>query len=214
MPVPSTPDNRVRLPASKIDFTNDVGVAGQDHDTYPPPQGQARFDHMRMFLIGLLAQQSSYQEPTQYRDGTPWFDLNTMQLKVRMNNDWRSYAEIIVLEEDAEGTTTLADWFDSVALSLGGLAPEIVFNGSAAADDQDNIGIPESLRVHLYSDSRPFVYKNGQLLDPRNSRLNPGSNPTFVELTGGEKLDAGDTYTVMIRRIPTETWYTASVSVP
>ena len=58
-----------------IDFVADVGIASQDHDNYPPPQGQARFDHMRMAIIALLSQQASFSEPTQYRDGTPWFDL-------------------------------------------------------------------------------------------------------------------------------------------
>lgn len=212
---PTTPDNRVRLPSAKIDFATDVGVASQDHDNYPPPQGQARFDHMRMFLIGLLAQQSSYQEPTEYRDGTPWFDLNTLQLKIRRNAEWQSVAEAIVLEEDIDGnTTSLADWFAAVSASLGSLSPEIVFSGVAGADNQISITIPESLRVYLFTDSRPFVYKNGLLLDPRNSRLDPGSNPTAVDLTGGDELDVGDTFTVMIRRVPNETWYTPNVPVP
>jgi len=215
MATPTTPDNRVRLPAAKIDFSTDVGLASQDHDSYPPPQGQARFDHMRMFLIGLLAQQSSYQEPTQYRDGTPWFDLNTLQIKIRKGSEWVPYADAIALEEDEDGNiTTLADWFAAVSSSLGSLAPEIVFSGTVSADDQTSITIPTSLRTFLYSDSRPFVYKNGLLIDPRNTRLDPGSNPTAVDFTGGEQLDTDDTFTVMIRRIPSETWYTPNVPAP
>jgi|2_EtaG_2_1085320.scaffolds.fasta_scaffold03911_6 hypothetical protein len=212
--MPTTPDNRVRLPAAKIDFATDVGVASQDHDDYPPPQGQARFDHMRMFLIGLLSQQSSFLEPTEFRDGTPWFDLNTLQLKIRLSGAWVSYAEAIVLEEDDDGTTTLADWFNAVSSSLGTLAPEVIFNGTATADSQISITIPESLRIYLFADSRPIVYKNGLLLDPRNSNLDSGSNPTSVGLTGGDELDTGDTFTVMIRRVPNETWYIPNVSVP
>lgn len=212
--MPTLPDNRVRLPAGKIDFDADVGVASQDHDDYPPPQGQARFDHMRMFLIGMLAQQSSYLEPTQYRDGTPWFDLNTLQLKIRISGAWVSYADSIVLEEDGSSTLTLSEWFDSVSSSLGNLAPEIVFNGVSAADNQSSIIIPTSLRSFLFSDSRPIVYKNGLLLDPRNSRLAPGGNPTSVDLTGGDELNTDDKFTVMIRRIPNETWYTPNAPVP
>ena len=49
----SIPDNRLRFSSTKIDFANDVGIASQDHDNYPPPQGQARFDHMRMVVIAL-----------------------------------------------------------------------------------------------------------------------------------------------------------------
>ena len=120
------PDNRIRLSSSKIDFENDVGIASQDHDDYPPPQGQARFDHMRMFLIGVLSQQSSYDEPTQKRDGTPWFDLNTFQLKIWTQNSWQSYASVLALAEDSEGnvTETLATWYSTIADTLSDLSPE------------------------------------------------------------------------------------------
>jgi hypothetical protein len=202
------------LTATKIDFATDVGVAGQDHDEYPPPQGQARFDHMRMFLIGLLSQQSSYLEPTQYRDGTPWFDLNTLQLKIRISGAWVPFADAVVLEEDDTTTLTLSDWFNSVSSSLGNLAPEIVFSGTVTADDQTSVTIPTSLRNSLYSDSRPFVYKNGLLLDPRNSRLAPGGSPTVIDLTGGDELNADDKFTIIIRRIPNDTWYTPNAPVP
>lgn len=210
-----TPDNRIRLPSAKIDFATDVGLASQDHDNYPPPQGQARFDHMRMFLSGLLAQQSSFSEPTQYRDGTPWFDLNTLQLKIRTGGAWVPYANTIALEEDEDGNiTSLADWFNSVSTSLGNLAPEITFSGVCTADNQTTINIPESLRTYLFTDSRTFVYQNGLLLDPRNSRLNPGGSPTSVQLLAGDELNNGDSFIIMIRRIPAETYYTPTVSVP
>jgi len=207
-------DNRVRFPATRIDFINDVGIASQDHDDYPPPGGQARYDHMRMFLIGLLSHQSSTDEPTQYREGTPWFDLNTNQLKIRSGGTWKSYSEVIAVE-DAEGDiTTLSDWFNSVSASLSSLAPEISFSGSSIANNITFITIPTSLRSYLYPDSRPYVYKNGLLLDPRNAQLDSTVNPTSVVLAGGDELDNGDDFTIVMRRVPAETWYVPNVLVP
>ena len=69
------PDNRLRLPAPEIDFVNDVGITGQEHDTYPTADTQARYDWMRMYLQALLAHQSSHLQPINFRTGTTWFDL-------------------------------------------------------------------------------------------------------------------------------------------
>lgn len=206
------PDNRVRFPAAKIDFASDVGVASQDHDDQPSP-GPARYDWMRMYLIGLLSQQSSFDEPTQYRDGTPWFDLNTFTLKIRSNGAWVPLSDAIAVAEDDEGVTTLTEWFSSVSDTLASSAPEVVFNGSSSADGITTITIPESLRAYLYSDSRPFVYINGILTDPRNSRLDPSANPTSVKLSN-VSLSENDTFTIVIHRIPSATFYSSSVSVP
>ena len=92
----TTPDQRIRLPGAKINFSTDVGTTGQDHDTFPAP-GQARYDHMRMYLLGLLSNQASYSEPTQYREGSFWFDLNTLTFKIYVNDSWSSLSETILL---------------------------------------------------------------------------------------------------------------------
>lgn len=208
------PDNRIRLSATKIDFANDFGVTGQDIEDYPPEAGQARFDHMRSVILGLLSQQSSFDEPIQKRDGTPWFDLNNMVLKIWRNSEWQLYSDAIPLAEDGDGNvTTLSDWFASVSESLSSLAQEIVFSGSSSSDSLTLINIPESLRDLLYSDSRPIVYINGLLIDPRNTRLEPSALPTAVKLTD-VTLDSGDEFTVFIRRIPSSSFYTPSVSIP
>lgn len=89
------PDNRLRLQAPAIDFTNNVGITGQDHDNYPAPNQQARYDHLRMYLIALLANQSSYSAPTQYREGTLWFNLNTNELLIMHNGSWTSMLDVI-----------------------------------------------------------------------------------------------------------------------
>lgn len=103
-------DHRIRLPGPRIDFQNDVGLTGQTHDDFPAP-GQARFDHMRMYLIGLLSCQSGQHPPTQYRDGTLWFDQSGEigVLRIRDREAWRSIAEVV---EVAPGIS-LSDWYNS-----------------------------------------------------------------------------------------------------
>lgn len=207
------PDNRIRLPAAKIDFANDVGLSGLNHDSYPQPSGQARYDHMRMFLIGLLAQQASFEEPTEFREGSPWFDLNVMALKIRLGNSWVSYAEAIPLTEpDTDGNiVTLAEWYTAVQGVLTGLSPEVVFSGICNANSVTSITIPESLQSALNSDSRVFLYINGALVNPHNCSL-VGSPPTTISLAG-VVLSNGDTFIVSIRRIGGDTYLPTTVVI-
>lgn len=204
------PDNRIRFPSTKIDFANDVGLASQDHDNYPPPQGQARYDHMRMFLIGLLAQQSSYIEPTEKRDGTPWFDLNTSSLKIWMNGEWHLYSSVISLTSGSE-TVSLQEWFESVYGTLASLAPELFFAGVCTITTSD-IPIPTNLQSKIYSDSRAFVYVNGTLIDPREVQFIGSPTPTTLRLTTIE-LEANDTFVISIRRIQSDTFITPNVTI-
>ena len=208
------PDNRFRLPATKIDFENDVGLTGQDHDLYPAPQGQARYDHMRMAIISLLAQQASYAAPTQYREGSAWFDLNTLTMKIRKGNSWVSYAETIALTEpDSTGQVqTLADWYATASVTLTDLTPEVVFTGQCAANGVGTITIPASLQSSVFVDSRVFLHVNGALVSPLDCSL-IGTPPTSIRLSG-VVLSAGDTFTVSIRRISAATFLTTSIVVP
>jgi hypothetical protein len=208
------PDNRIRFPAPRIDFNTDVGLTGQDHDDYPQPSGQARYDHLRLFLIGLLSQQSSFDEPSQFREGTPWFDLNTSTLKIRSGNAWVPLAQTISLTEpDTEGNVvSLADWYVAVQDLLAGLAPEIVFSGVCNADNITTVEVPETLRSNLAVNSRVFMYINGLLVKPISTSL-IGSPPTTIRLSG-LSLSNGDTFTVIIRRVPATTFYGPNVVVP
>lgn len=188
------PDNRVRFPSGLIDFVNDVGVASQDHDNYPPPQGQARYDHMRMVVIGLLAQQASFDEPTQYRNGTPWFDLNVNMLKIRSDGGWVNYSDVIPLGEvDTDGNyLTLTEWFDITNAALSSIAQEIVFNGTSASDGVTNINIPESLQAFIFNDTRCFFYLNGLLIDPRNCTILSGTTIKLEDIS----LSTNDEFTL------------------
>lgn len=203
------PDNRIRLPAPRIDFETDVGLAFQDHDNYPPPSGPARFDHMRMMLIGLLAQQASFSEPTQFRDGTPWFDLNSMTLKIRSGNAWVSYTDVIHVVSDA---MNLTEWITRTNTIISGFGPDVVFSGSSNADNITTITIPESLRSSITTTSRCFFYKNGALLDLNKCAIigHPASSITL----NGEQLNTNDRFTVLLRTIPDSTFYTTTIHVP
>jgi len=121
------PDNRIRYPAGLVDFAGEVGLTGQDHDSYPLQNTQARFDWMRLTLIGLLSNQSSVgDEPTQFRQGTTWFDLDggpdgAMKVRIREGSDgtWTTLADVILLET-VDGTVfTLSEFFQQVALENG-----------------------------------------------------------------------------------------------
>lgn len=208
------PDNRIRFPAPRIDFTADVGDTGQDHDSYPAAGGQARYDWMRMFLVGLLSQQASYDEPTQYRQGTPWFDLNTSTLKIRLGDAWVPLSQAITLTEPdtAGNVVSLANWYTTVQDLLAGLAPEVVFSGICNANNITTVAIPESLQSNLVADSRVFMYINGLLIKPTNVAL-IGSPLTTVRLSG-VSLSSGDAFTIIIRRVPAASFYGTNVVVP
>lgn len=205
------PDNRLRFSPTKIDFANEVGVTSQDHDNYPPPQGQARFDHMRMVVIALLSQQSSYEAPTEFRDGTPWFDLNTNTLKIRVNTEWVPYSDAIGLGAlTGTGTyKTLTEWYEQVENALSIVSQEITYSGLCTEDSITTIGIPEALLQYLYSDTRAYVYVNGLLLDPRACTI----VSSYITLSG-ILLDRNDEYTVILRRVPNASFYTESVNIP
>jgi hypothetical protein len=211
-PLPSIPDNRLQLPAPKIDFTDDVGTTGQDHDDYPPPQGQARFDHLRMYLISLLANQSSYDPPTQYRDGTVWFDLKDSTLKIRSNNVWAQISDAISVQQfGGLSNLSLTQFANQVLQILPTITPDIVYNGVCTNNHVSIIPIPAELRASVGSQSRSFVYINGMLLDPRNTALQPGVDPSQIVLID-RQMSIGDTFTVNIRYVPTATFYLPTVA--
>lgn len=204
----SLPDYRIKLPATRIDFPNTVGETGQDHDLYPAPGAQARYDHLRSYLIGLLTHQASHNQPTQYREGTLWFDLNDTTLKVRKNDLWVALSSAIALEPDL----TLLEWYETAKTTLTGLTPEVVFSGKCVANNISNITIPNQLSQSLYSDSRVFLHINGSLVDPNNCAL-IGTPPTTVKLST-VVLSAGDVFTISIRRINNDNFLTSSIIIP
>ena len=186
------PDNRLRYPAGPINFITDIGLTGQDHDNYPEAGTQPRYDWMRCNLIALLSQQSSYDEPTQYREGTPWFDLNEMALKIRRNGDWVPYSNAVLLEDGY----TLADFYTE--FKALGIVPELRFDGTAVGTTTTIDLTPGAIqatagKTNLTAD----VFINGILVDPDNVSVAPSQ----IVLSGGVQLVAGDKYVVAIRNV-------------
>lgn len=195
----SIPDNRIRFPAAKLDFADLVGESGQDHDNYPPPRGQARFDHLRIYLIGLLTQQAAFDAPTQFRDGTAWFDLNTLSLKIRIGSAWVSYAQAIALTEpDADNNiTTLADFYSSTQQVLSSISPDVTFSGQVVIDGTTEITIPTEFQASIDPSATIFLHINGSLVDPSVCTL-LGNPPTTIRLSGISLQDS-DIYIVTIK---------------
>jgi len=194
------PDNRIKFDSALIDFETTVGTTGQDHDTYPAPDTSPRYDWFRMVLIGLLSNQASYDIPTQYRDGTTYFDLNTLSFKIYAQNAWRSLSEVIALSEgtDTESTLTLAEWYSAVQETLVTTAPESTFSGRCTADGATTINLPSTISERIDTvNNRAFIYKNGILIDPRKCSLTEAN----ITLTGGITLSNGDTFTIVIKNI-------------
>jgi hypothetical protein len=207
------PDNRLRFPAPLIDFATEVGLTGQDHERFPYPDAQPRWDWMLIWYMSLLANQSSYDEPMQYRDGTLWFDLNTLTLKIwrssleNISGSWLSIATSTELEIISGVPVTLDSWYTSVNSKLSGAAPISTFSGYVNSTTATEIPIPVTLQgdVDLVK-TRPFVYINGLLVDPRSCEY---YTVTTIKLLNGITLSAGDTFTVVINNI-----ISANFSIP
>jgi hypothetical protein len=202
----------MRFPPTPIDFANDVGLTGQDHDNYPSADQQPRYDWMRMTLIALLANQASYQEPTQCRDGTWWFDLNTSTIKIRRNDQFVPAAEAMLVDVDQRGNPiTLSDAYATIKTLLG-YRPSATFSGHCNNPNVQIIPIPQPLLTAAGADSQPFVWINGKLVDPRLTRFIGGA-PTSVQLLSGVTLQPTDIFTVLIISLSQEMFYQAEVIV-
>src|SRR5208283_1637579 len=112
------PDHRLRFQAPLIQFDTQVGLSGQGHDGFPAPNTQARYDQLRLYLIALLSNQSSYYQPTEYNEGSLWFNLNTETLEINNNNGWVDISNTIKLDTNLN----LQQWYTAVRTVLTGSA--------------------------------------------------------------------------------------------
>ena len=208
----SLPDYRIRFPAPLIDFAVDVGLTGQAHDNYPEAGAQARFDHLRLYLIGLLSNQASSITPTEYSEGTIWFDLSENYFKTFNDNKWRDIADNIVLRNGTDAVS-LSDWYQNQAsIILNSLAPEVVFGGRCSTSGLTRIPVPADLSKYIKSDSRVFLTVNGMAIDSREVRFIQVGIQKIIDISPSE-FDAGDVFFVSIRRNPNETYYTESIII-
>lgn len=179
-------DNRIKFPALEIDFS-DVGTTGQDHDTYPLENTQPRYDWMRMYLIGLLSNQASESEPSQYRNGSLWFDLNTNIIKIRSEDEWKELSDTISIDD-----VTLSEFY-SQFLALG-LAADVTFSGTLSTTT-DQIPIPLNVQEAIAGKEgfQAMVHLNGLLQDPELIEI----STTAVTLP--DSVISGTQYVVVLR---------------
>jgi hypothetical protein len=194
----STPDYRIRFDAPRIDFDNNVGNLSQDIDNYPQPNSQARYDHMRMVILGLLANQASENEPSQYREGSLWFDLKTEELKIRKGENWVDISESISLGEDL----SLKSWYESTSESLKSIKSEIIYHGTVISLGITSIPIPQTVRKFIDNNSVPLVYLNGILLETQSVAINSIINPTAINISS-QNVPQNSKFTVIIKNLPT-----------
>jgi hypothetical protein len=196
-------DNRIRFDAPQIDFTNDVGITGQAHDTYPAPKTPPLWDWMRMFLIGLLSLQSSDDPPNQYRTGTLWLRRSDMTILQWNGTEWVDVAEHIAFR-DGSTTVTLQEFYTSTTAKLSSVMPRYTYSGHFVTTNPGHISVPDAIATAITAGGyinilRPILYKNGLLIDPRLVSFSSGV-PITVELDPSIDIHVDDTFTVIIER--------------
>lgn len=224
MSIPES-DNRIQFPPTLIDFENQVGLTGQAHDDYPAPGQQPRYDWLRCYLLALLSLQSSTEPPTQFRTGTLWFDRERGIIKIWNGTAWVSISDVIeVSAVTSTSPLTLTEWYNQAQEKLLSIQPRITFSGVSSADGVTKIPVPDSVQAlisGIVSLLRPIVFirpkrevragdecathtvtlleNNSILVDPRESKFSEGC-PNYIELLGGDVLNTGDKFTVIIER--------------
>jgi hypothetical protein len=101
----------------------------------------------------------------------------------------------------------------NVEQKLLAILPRMTFSGYCTSANKTNIPIPSTVQTaltNIAASLRPTVYINGGLVDPRKCVFNSGC-PSEIVLSGGVKLQIGDTFTVVIERF--DTFITADVVV-
>ena len=198
------PDYRIRFSSALIDFDRDVHrgmLRGHQIENWPEP-GQARYDWMRMVVLGLLSNQASVDPPINYREGTLWYSLLDNFFKYFNGIDFVDLANGIKIND-----IDLVDWADRIDDVAKKLSDTGTFSGVVDRIRIDSIDIPNHL-ISVASDdlNRPFVYADGLLVDPRLTIFN--SNRTKILLLnnqiGDARLRSRQKYTVVIERIDLE----------
>lgn len=186
-------DNRFQFPITEVDF-NVVGLTGQAHDNYAEPGTLPRYDWMRSIVLGLLANQASLTEPSQFRPGTIHFDLNTLLYKsIQSGQTFGDLSKCI--ETIGE---SLYDWSQDIEEKRAAFQSSGTFSG-VAHDATDVINLPENLQAIATGLNKPYLFKNGKIVDPSLLQFNEGC-PVCIELSGDAVLEADDTFTVFIKR--------------
>ena len=183
-------NNQITLPWHPINFSFDVGLTGQDHDNYAAQGTFPRYDWMRMVILGLLACQSSNEQPNEYRPGTLWYNLQDLNYKSVFSDTFRDLAYSIHIN-----SADLVRWGEDIKQKQQLVNPTACFSGVCHVES-DIISIPASAQSAATTPNRPFVYINGQLINPNLMRFNKGC-PVAIELD--VILDPLDTFVVFLK---------------
>jgi len=198
-------DNRILLQGPPISFPGKFGDTGQDHDNYPAPNTQARFDLMRSYLIGVLANQSSDETevPTEKRTGTLWFIKNLALMA--LSPDGQSFDKVLAnyigVDTGEDDPESLQDVLVKVLADLNFVGPRIIWSGFFTTDEINQIVVPEKFNGYAaMSNMRALVYVDGILLDPRITEILVG-NPTVIKINEGFDPQASQRYTVILEHV-------------
>lgn len=170
---PLLPDDRINLQPPLIDFDTTVGTTGQAHDEFPKP-GQARYDWMRSYLIGLLSNQSAFCEPIEFRLGTLWFDLNVSSFKYRAGTtqpiittegeNFISLAHGIELETGL----SLQQWFEQIQAIINPPDPNVAATFSKLTNATTTEAVSAGSFVYVSGDRK---VANADQTDPGRSEV-------------------------------------------
>ena len=195
------PNYTIRFPSTKIDFENDVhggSSDGQDINNYPEP-GQARYDWMRMVVIGLLANQSSEEEPTNRKIGTLWMNLNDNFFKYFNGEEFTEFAEAIRI-----GDMNLDEWTKLAEDTIGKTTESATFSGVIETTNITEIDVPnDALKAASYENNHPVLYLNQLMIDPRLTSFNINRNKVLLldNEYGTIRVRKDDVFTIMIQRL-------------
>lgn len=195
MSTPTTPDYRMRFPPGKIDFAGQVGTTGQDHDSFPSPSSQARFDWMRMVVIALLSNQASYDPPTQYREGTIWLNLNTPELMIWLGSSWEPLATAIRVNGIDDDFVSLLDLYTKVqAIPNSSLNPAFVTKTSAYT-----LGPLDSTVFVNAGTTVSITLPSAAGLGGHEFTIKTLQSAVTILTSGGQLIDGNSTYSMATR---------------
>lgn len=184
-------NNQIRFPVNEIDFRNDVGITDQSHDLYPDDGQFTRYDWMRIIILGLLSNQSGFNQPINFRPGSLWYDM--YEFMSHNGNDFES-----IINHVKVGDNSLSHFANLTNNAMNINKPSVIFSGLANIDT-NLIRIPPKIH-HIISDGvHPFLYKNGKLIDPNLTSF--VYIPVSVKCTGDAVLSENDKFTVIIKGI-------------
>lgn len=191
-----TGDNRIRLDQTPVDFsvTDDVD---QNHSSYPSGNTVPRFDLMRSYLIGLLSNQSSDNEPLEKRIGTFWFNKDKGNIFIYNGEEWDLLSKYISVESFGN----LQSAIDNIMSFIAFVGPKVVWSGVFTSDEVNSIPVPEEFQEYTTSvvGMQPFVFVDGLLIDPRKTIINE-QTPVQIDLIGVD-VKPNQEFTVKLEKV-------------